>query len=113
MRSLGGTPTEFTKLIGAVPAVMPPPEMYQQLEKKVLDGWSIDWQAVKGFKLTEITPYIYRFNSSFYHSMNVIVMNEDSYAKIPDKYKERLIPFVEITSPNSLPEFMMIAQNQP
>ncbi|KUO63085.1 MAG: hypothetical protein APF84_11195 [Gracilibacter sp. BRH_c7a] len=88
MRSLGGTPTEFTKQIGAVPAVMPPPEMYQQLEKKVLDGWSIDWQAVQGFKLTEITPYIYRFNTSFYHSMHVIVMNEDSYAKIPDKYKE-------------------------
>lgn len=88
LRSLGGTPTEFLKKVGAVPAVMPPPEMYQQLEKKVLDGWTIDWQAVQGFKLTEITPYIYRFNDSYYHSMHVIVMNKDAYAKIPDKYKE-------------------------
>lgn len=88
LRSLGGTPVEFMKRIGAVPAVMPPPEMYQQIEKGVLDGWTIDWQAVQGFKLTEITPYIYRFNTSFYHSLHVMVMNPDSYAKIPDKYKD-------------------------
>lgn len=88
MRFLGGTPTEFAKQIGAVPAVMPGPEMYQQLEKKVIDGWTIDWQAVQGFKLTEITPVISRLNSgSLYHSIHVIVMNKNAYAKIPEKYK--------------------------
>lgn len=88
MRFLGGTPTEFAKQIGAVPVVLPGPEMYQQLEKKVIDGWTIDWQAVQGFKLTEITPVISRLNSgSLYHSIHVIVMNQNSYAKIPEKYK--------------------------
>lgn len=88
MRWLGGTPTDFAKQIGAVPSVMPGPEMYQQLEKKVIDGWTIDWQAVQGFKLTEISPYITRLNSgSLYHSIHVIAMNPNSYTKIPEKYK--------------------------
>ena len=38
IRMLGGPPTEMAKALGAVPAPMPMPDMYQALDKGVFDG---------------------------------------------------------------------------
>lgn len=88
IRTIGGAPAEFFKAIGASPVIMPPGELYQSMEKRVLDGWAIDWQALVGFKLNEITPYILELKNNTYLHVHFIVMNKNSYEKIPEEYRE-------------------------
>lgn len=88
IRTIGGGPAELLKKAGAVPVIMGPGEVYQQMERKILHGWSIAWPTVRSFNYGEITPYIYEFsNYGHFGSLHFVVMNKKSYEKIPPKYK--------------------------
>lgn len=43
--------------LGAVPVPLPPPKMYETLEKGVADGVMLAWAAFKTWKLQEVTHY--------------------------------------------------------
>jgi TRAP-type transport system periplasmic protein len=89
IRTIGGGPTELLKRAGAVPVIMGPGEVYQQMERGILDGWSIAWPTTRSFNYGEITPYIYEFsNYGHFGSMHFVVMNAQSYEKIPTQYRE-------------------------
>ena len=47
IRVLGGPPTEMAKALGAVPALLPMPDMYQALDKGVFDGAAVPWEAIQ------------------------------------------------------------------
>lgn len=85
IRTLAGGPTEMLKRMGAVPVVIPPKELYQQVEKGILDGWTIDWQGVLGFKLGEVTPYVLETEKNIYVTPMFIVMNKKSYEKMSEE----------------------------
>jgi TRAP-type C4-dicarboxylate transport system substrate-binding protein len=57
IRIPGGPPTEMVRALGAVPAPIPMPDMYQALEKGVVDGMGVPWEAVQGFRLYEVARY--------------------------------------------------------
>ena len=57
IRIPGGPPTEMVKALGAVPAPIPMPDMYQALDKGVVDGMGVPWEAVQGFRLYEVAKY--------------------------------------------------------
>ncbi len=57
IRIPGGPPTEMIKALGAVPAPIPMPDMYQALDKGVVDGMGVPWEAVQGFRLYEVAKY--------------------------------------------------------
>jgi TRAP-type transport system periplasmic protein len=53
-RVLGGPPTEMAKTLGAVPTLIPMPDVYQSLDKGVVDGAAAPWEAVQAFRLYEV-----------------------------------------------------------
>src|SRR5215467_11738178 len=53
-RVLGGPPTEMAKALGAVPTLIPMPDVYQSLDKGVVDGAAAPWEAVQAFRLYEV-----------------------------------------------------------
>lgn len=58
VRVLGGPPTEMAKALGAVPTLLPMPDLYQALDKGVMDGAAAPWEAVHGFRLYEVAKYV-------------------------------------------------------
>ena len=54
IRIPGGPPTEMAKALGMVPTPIPMPDMYQALDKGVVDGMGVPWEAVQGFRLYEV-----------------------------------------------------------
>jgi TRAP-type C4-dicarboxylate transport system substrate-binding protein len=57
MRTPGGPPTEQLKALGAVPVLIPMPDVYQSLDKGVVDGNVISWEAIYSFRLYEVVKY--------------------------------------------------------
>jgi TRAP-type transport system periplasmic protein len=58
IRTTGGPPTEMIKALGAVPISMGMPDVYLNLEKGVIDGALLPWEALYSFKLYEVVKYI-------------------------------------------------------
>ena len=61
LRVAGWGPTNFLKAVGGNPISITPPEMYDAIQKGVLDGMIFDWQGIKSSRLYEglnyATPY--------------------------------------------------------
>jgi len=53
-RVLGGPPTEMAKALDAVPTLIPMPDVYQSLDKGLVDGAAAPWEAVQAFRLYEL-----------------------------------------------------------
>lgn len=45
------------KALGAIPVPLPPPKLYEILEKGVVDGVALPWASFKVWKLEEVTQY--------------------------------------------------------
>ncbi|TSI08715.1 TRAP transporter substrate-binding protein [Lysinibacillus sp. BW-2-10] len=84
---------------GATPVSLPAPEIYDALQKGVIDGGVLPIAAIKDFNLTDLVGYVTlgNFNTSLFY----VSMNKDSWNKIsPEDQKlieETLlgIPFAE------------------
>jgi TRAP-type C4-dicarboxylate transport system substrate-binding protein len=58
VRIVGGPATEHAKALGIVPTPMPMPDVYQALDKGVIDGAGAPWEAVHAFRLYEVGKYV-------------------------------------------------------
>lgn len=86
MRINAGPPTEWAKLAGANPMNIGIGDVYAAMEKGVVDGvTSTGWDVVNAFKFYEqgefFLDYAIHVNPYF------LVMNMDSYNKLPDDLK--------------------------
>ncbi|MBA7673439.1 hypothetical protein ES703_81637 [subsurface metagenome] len=97
-----GLAGEVIKALGATPAPTPMMEVYDAISKGVIDGETSNFETLANFKFGEVVNYTtsvwqINFPYPFY-----VVMNKDSYAKLPadikgifDKlvgeYKERFV----------------------
>ena len=57
LRALGGAATEQMKALGAIPVLIPMPDTYLAIDKGVIDGMSVSWEAIYSFRLYEIAKY--------------------------------------------------------
>lgn len=57
IRTTGGPPTEMAKALGMVPTPMGMPDVYMNMEKGVIDGMLVPWEAIYSFKLYEVAKY--------------------------------------------------------
>jgi TRAP-type C4-dicarboxylate transport system substrate-binding protein len=71
----------YLKALGAEPIVLPPPEMYESLQRGVLDGCSIDWQGFYAYKLPEVVKYI--LDAKICVVPFFIIMNEKTWNSLP------------------------------
>ena len=58
IRTVGAPAIEHMKALGGVPTPMPMPDVYQALDKGVIDGAGVPWEAIHGFRLYEVAKYV-------------------------------------------------------
>lgn len=87
IRFAAATIREYVAALGATPVGVPPPEIAEALQKGTIDGVFIDYGgAHTAFKLGGLIDYtteLYAYVTSF-----AVVMNTDSYNKLPDDLKK-------------------------
>jgi TRAP-type C4-dicarboxylate transport system substrate-binding protein len=87
IRTTGGPPTEMIKALGAVPIAMGMPDVYLNLEKGVIDGALLPWEALYSFKLYEVVKYI--THAPFHAVYFTQAFNTTSWNKLsPDVQKQ-------------------------
>jgi TRAP-type C4-dicarboxylate transport system substrate-binding protein len=89
IRVTGGPPTEQMKALGAVPTPIPMPDMYQALDKGVVDGMGAPWEAVQGFRLYEVAKYYTMVPlSAVYFSL---CGNKQKWASLPNDVRDAIM----------------------
>jgi TRAP-type C4-dicarboxylate transport system substrate-binding protein len=78
-----GTISEMVKALGAAPVTMPMPEVYQALEKGVVDGAFYPVEANKGWKLGEVDKFCTLSFPAAYTTSFFVIMNSSVWAKLP------------------------------
>ena len=71
---------------GGTPVGLPATDIYTSLQRGVLDGVSLPWDATGSFRLLELTNT--HTNIPFYSSAIMVTMNKDKYDSLPDDLKK-------------------------
>ena len=82
-----GTSAKVVKALGGTAVAMPMPELYQALQKGVVEGGIYPIEVNKGWKMAEVVDFCtldlpIANTSTFY-----VVMNKDKWASLPDDVK--------------------------
>ena len=98
IRSHGPT-AEMLKCLGATPVAFPMPELYQSLQKGVVDGGVFPMEALKGWKLAEVTNCHIQCPPIPYSLGFFVVMNKDKWNSLPadiqDIIENKVVPEAE------------------
>ena len=81
MRAPNAPTQALLQYLGATPVGMPPTQVYENIEKGVIDGAVFPWDAIKGFRLEKILKH--HFDARVYSSCFHVVMNEQRFAGLP------------------------------
>jgi len=74
--------------LGATPVGMPPGQVYENIEKGVIDGAVFPWDAIKGFRLENILKH--HLDARVYTSCFHLVMSPKRYAELPSDVKKAI-----------------------
>ncbi len=77
---------DIIESMGASPVGLPAGDVYTSLQKGVIDGLSFPWEAVKTFRIDEVTHN--HTNIPFYSSGLMVTMNKAKYESLPDDLKK-------------------------
>ncbi len=72
--------------LGAEPVGMPAPRIYESMQRGTIDGYMLPYEAVKGFRLAEVTDHHTEFG--FYSLAFVLTMNKAKYESLPTDLKQ-------------------------
>lgn len=86
LRVSSGTPSDMSAAWGATPMSISSSEIYQSVEKGVLDGYLIDYTGVNAWTLYEVTDYYTEM--PFYVAPWTLLMNMDSWNELPEDLQE-------------------------
>lgn len=88
IRVLGGPPTEQMRALGAIPVLLPMMDTYMGLDKGVIDGTTISWAGVVGFRLFEIVKYytIAPLDTAYMST----VMNKQKWDSLPKDIQQAI-----------------------
>lgn len=78
-----GPTAEMLKCLGATPVAFPMPELYQSLQKGVVEGAVFPMEAAKGWKLAEVTKYHITCRPITYSLGFFVVMNKKKWDSLP------------------------------
>ncbi len=85
-----GTSAKVVGALGATPVAMPQTEVYDALQKGVVDGVVCPIEALKGFKLTEVTKYTTQNYGSSYTLAFFVAMNKKKWDSLPKDIQETI-----------------------
>lgn len=80
IRAPGPVQTTMLRALGAVPLNMPASEMYDALERGVVDGLVTGLSAIKGYRLEQLVKHATL--AKFYVASMIVAMNQQSYKKL-------------------------------
>ncbi len=86
VRTGGGQLSEIVKSLGAVPVALSVPETYNALERGVVDGTILPYEAAKAFKLIEVTKHVVEVR--LFTASQFTVMNLEKYNSLPADLKK-------------------------
>ena len=86
LRVSSGTPADMSIAWGATPMTISSSEIYQSLEKDVIQGYLIDYTGVNAWGLYEVTDYY--LEMPFYVAPWALLMNMDSWNELPEDLQE-------------------------
>lgn len=75
--------SEMLTFLGATPQGLPPGEVYENLQRGVIDGTVFPWDPVRSFGLNEVLQY--HLDAGAYTVSFFFVMNENSYNRLSEK----------------------------
>ena len=81
IRISGGPPTEQMKALKATPVLMTMADIYQSLDKGVIDGTDTSWEAISAYRFYEVVKY-YTIASLASTSFS-LVMNKQRWDSLP------------------------------
>ncbi|MDB4443813.1 TRAP transporter substrate-binding protein [bacterium] len=88
IRATAGGSFQWLKAAGASPLTMPPFDIYMNVEKGVIDGWTIDLIGAEGFKIYEVTDY---YTSPYYYvNCFWVAMNKDTWKSLPPDVQQAI-----------------------
>ncbi len=76
------TNAEIAKLLGAAPVTVTTSELYQSMQRGLVDGMIIGWAATKAFKLYEVSNYELEIPNGL--AGDFVMMNKASFARLPE-----------------------------
>ena len=74
--------------LGATPVGMPPGQIYENMEKGVIDGAMLPYDGFKGFKVDELARYYY--DADLYTTSFYFVMNQKKYDGLPPEIRKAI-----------------------
>ena len=83
-----GTSAKVVKALGGVPVALPIGGTYEALQKGIAEGTFASMEALKGFKLAEVTKSVTKCITVGYTTTFFVVMNKDKWASLPDNIKK-------------------------
>ncbi|MCL1829071.1 MAG: TRAP transporter substrate-binding protein DctP [Oscillospiraceae bacterium] len=88
LRAAAGTITDILGLWGANPIFMGPPDVYEALEKGIVDGYCFEFSGMYDFKLFEHTKYYQDMN--IYCGPFLLLMNKDIWDSFPKSVQDKI-----------------------
>ena len=85
IRTAGTIAAQYITALGANPMTVPTSEVYESIEKKVIDGFTNDWHNIDCFKLYE--PIDYCLDLPISYTSCFVMMNKNTYDSLPDDLK--------------------------
>lgn len=78
--------SEMLTALGATPQGLPPGEVYENVQKNVIDGTVFPWDPVKSFGLNEVLNY--HLEAGTYTVPFFFVMNQRKYDSLPETVRQ-------------------------
>lgn len=89
IRVLGGPPTTQFRMLKASPILMPMPDVYMSLQKGVLDGMDVAWEASLAHRFYELIDYYLEVPLA--PSLNTVLMNKAKWNSIPAEARDAIM----------------------
>ncbi|MCB2192250.1 MAG: TRAP transporter substrate-binding protein [Deltaproteobacteria bacterium] len=90
-----GTTAKVVEALGGTPVAMPMPELYQALQRGVVDGGMYPIETNKGWRMAEVVKYCTENYSNAYTTTFYVVMNKDKWNSLPKDAQEVIMQINE------------------
>jgi TRAP-type transport system periplasmic protein len=88
LRIPGVYTTQFISQHGGVPILLSPAAIYENMEKKVIDGYSYSWDGFISRRMYEVTDYV--LDNRWYVGAFITIMNKNTWNKLPAEVKQAI-----------------------
>ncbi len=88
IRCPAGAVTDLLAAWGASPVTMPPPDLYEAIEKKNINGYIFEPAGICNFSLQEITKYYTDY--PLYDGPFGLIMNKAQWDSLPKEYQDAI-----------------------